>query len=154
MEPNDKWDTERSNAGRSLLKRFPLVAYFGLAYAIAWLFWLPLAASSHNWLPVRLPATVFYNLAALGPLCAAVIVSEIDSQGDESDPLLRRLGFASGVVCPLEHAGAPIGAIGVYALAPRCFTHAEVAFCETISHVAAGAIARLKSDCESERPVK
>ena len=78
MEPNDKWDTERSNAGRSLLKRFPLVAYFGLAYAIAWLFWLPLAASSHNWLPVRLPATVFYNLAALGPLCAAVIVSGIE----------------------------------------------------------------------------
>jgi len=59
----------------SLLKRYPIIAYFVLAYGIAWVFWLPLAASSHNLLPVRLPAAVFYNLAALGPLLAAIIVS-------------------------------------------------------------------------------
>ena len=54
------------------------MAYFVLAYAIAWLFWLPLAASSRGLIPVRLPATVFYSLAALGPLLAAVIMSGVE----------------------------------------------------------------------------
>ena len=58
-----------------LLKRYPLVAYFVLAYAISWASWLPLAASEHNLIPVQLPAVVFYNLAALGPVLAAIIVS-------------------------------------------------------------------------------
>jgi membrane protease YdiL (CAAX protease family) len=61
-----------------LLKRYPLVTYFVLAYGISWAFWLPLAASSHTLIPVRLPAVVFYNLAAVGPVLAAIIVSGIE----------------------------------------------------------------------------
>lgn len=58
-----------------LLRQYSLVTYFVLAYAISWAFWLPLAASSHDLIPIDLPAVVFYNLAALGPVLAAIIVS-------------------------------------------------------------------------------
>jgi membrane protease YdiL (CAAX protease family) len=61
-----------------LLKRYSLVTYFILAYAISWAFWMPLAASSHDLIPIDLPAVVFYNLAALGPVLAAIIVSGIE----------------------------------------------------------------------------
>jgi uncharacterized protein len=61
-----------------LLKRHPIVTYFVLAYAISWTFWLPLAASSRDLIPFNLPAVIFYNLAALGPVLAAIIVSGIE----------------------------------------------------------------------------
>jgi membrane protease YdiL (CAAX protease family) len=64
-----------------------LITYFVLAYAISWAFWLPLAASEHGLLPVELPAVVFYSLAALGPILAAVITSNI--QGGR--PAIRAL---------------------------------------------------------------
>lgn len=47
-----------------------------LAYAISWLFWIPLVASSRNLIPFRLPATVFYNLAGLGPCLSAFILTK------------------------------------------------------------------------------
>jgi uncharacterized protein len=75
----------------SLLKRYPLVAYFVLAYAISWGFWLPLAASSHNLIPIDLPAVVFYNLAALGPVLAAVIISGIEGGKPAIRALLGKL---------------------------------------------------------------
>jgi membrane protease YdiL (CAAX protease family) len=74
-----------------LLKRYPLVAYFVLAYAISWAFWMPLAASSHDLIPVRLPAVVFYNLAALGPVLAAIIVSGIEGGRPAVRALLEKV---------------------------------------------------------------
>jgi membrane protease YdiL (CAAX protease family) len=74
-------------AKSGLLKRYPLVTYFVLAYAISWAFWLPLAASSHDLIPIYLPAVVFYTLAALGPVLAAVIVSGIEG----GKPAIRAL---------------------------------------------------------------
>ena len=62
-------------------QQHPLAIYFILAYAISWAFWLPLAASSHGLLPVRLPAVVFYSAAALGPLLAACIASALEDDG-------------------------------------------------------------------------
>jgi membrane protease YdiL (CAAX protease family) len=79
------------NAKRSLLRRYPVVAYFLLAYAISWVFWLPLAASSHGWLPVHLPATVFYSLAGLGPVCAALVVSHAEGGRTAVRALLGKL---------------------------------------------------------------
>jgi membrane protease YdiL (CAAX protease family) len=73
------------------MRRHPLVTYFVLAYAISWAFWLPLAASSHGLIPVRLPAVVFYNLAALGPLLAAIIVSGIEGGKPAIRALLGKL---------------------------------------------------------------
>ena len=69
------------------LGRYPLVTYFVLAYAISWAFWLPLVASSRGLIPVQLPAVVFYSLAALGPVLAAVITSGIE----EGKPAIRAL---------------------------------------------------------------
>ena len=69
------------------LGRYPLVTYFVLAYAISWAFWLPLAASSRGLIPVQLPAMVFYSLAALGPVLAAVIASGIEG----GKPAIRAL---------------------------------------------------------------
>jgi membrane protease YdiL (CAAX protease family) len=70
-----------------MIKRYLTVAYFVLAYAFSWAFWLPLAACSHDLIPVRLPAPVFYNLAALGPVLAAIIVSGIEG----GSPAIRAL---------------------------------------------------------------
>jgi membrane protease YdiL (CAAX protease family) len=67
VEPRPSWP-----------KQHPLATYFILAYAISWAFWLPLAASSHGLIPVRLPGTVFYSLAALGPLLAALLASGLE----------------------------------------------------------------------------
>jgi hypothetical protein len=68
-----------------------LATYFVLAYAISWAFWLPLAASSHGLIPVRLPAVVFYSLAALGPLLAALIASSLEGGQPATRALLARL---------------------------------------------------------------
>ena len=56
------------------LRRFPLTAYFAIAYGVTWALLLPLALSVRGLLPVRLPAE-WHALGALGPLVAALVVT-------------------------------------------------------------------------------
>jgi membrane protease YdiL (CAAX protease family) len=74
-----------------MLERHPVLAYFVLAFGIAWAFWLPLAASSQDLIPARLPAIVFYNLAGLGPLLAALILSAAEGGRSAVRALLGKL---------------------------------------------------------------
>lgn len=58
----------------SLLRRYPLVAYFAIAYAVTWALLLPLALSARGLLSVRLPPA-WHALGAVGPLSAAFLVT-------------------------------------------------------------------------------
>src|SRR4051795_6393456 len=56
-----------------------LLIFFVLAYAIAWLFFVPLALSTTGigWLPLALPLPLMVVLGTLGPSIAAVVTLRI-----------------------------------------------------------------------------
>jgi len=63
---------------RRLIKRYPLLAFFVLAYAGAWIAVLPLllARNGFGFLPFTLPVEVFLILGAFtGPMLAAIVVT-------------------------------------------------------------------------------
>ena len=51
-----------------------LLAYFALAYLISWLFWVPLALSTHDLLPFKLPFVLFM-VGISGPILSAIILT-------------------------------------------------------------------------------
>ncbi len=65
----------------ALLKRYRLVAFFVLAYAISWAIELPLAASKQGLISFPMPFALHY-LAAFGPLLSALVVTGL-TQGRE-----------------------------------------------------------------------
>lgn len=72
--------------------RYPLIAYFALAYGISWVLWAPL------WLPAfgvdGLPTIPFHHaLGALGPIGAAFLVSTAETGASGPMDLLRRMGL-------------------------------------------------------------
>jgi membrane protease YdiL (CAAX protease family) len=98
----------------NLFTRNPLLTYFGLAYAISWAFWLPLAASEQGLLSVKLSGAVFSRLAALGPVAAALLVSHIEGGRRAVHGLLRGLlGWRVGIHWYLAAALAYPALIGV-----------------------------------------
>jgi membrane protease YdiL (CAAX protease family) len=59
---------------RNMLARYPLISYFTLAYAGAWLIWLPLllAQNGYSRVPLRLPLALFAAMGSFtGPTLAA-----------------------------------------------------------------------------------
>lgn len=85
----------------SLLARHPLVSYFTLAYAIAWLLWLPLVLSKGGGiglLPFTTDSTVdgvitfsIIVIGALGPAFAAVIMTGVTEGRAGVGLLFRRI---------------------------------------------------------------
>ena len=70
----------------SLVKRYPLVFYFTLAFLFTWAYWLPRAAADRGLLDIQVPGFVML-IAGYGPALAAIIVAGL-AQGREG---LRRL---------------------------------------------------------------
>src|SRR5947209_11465930 len=84
----------------SWLLRRPLVAYFVLAYALAWLLWLPFVLSQGGGIgviPLVTPADasglayLLVLVGALGPALAAIIMSALSQGWTGVKSLLRRL---------------------------------------------------------------
>src|SRR3972149_4560297 len=72
------------------MKRYPLPAYFILAYAVTWVVAIPLGLSARGVLPVRLPLALHY-LTAYGPMLAAIIVTWVTGGSAGSRDLLSRI---------------------------------------------------------------
>ena len=75
----------------SLLKKYPLIVFFGLAYAFSWLIWMPL------WLPYfgisALPAIPYqHSFGALGPMLAAFTVTLLLRGNRGLRQLMKRMG--------------------------------------------------------------
>lgn len=73
-----------------MIRRYPLAAFFALAYGISWLAWAPL------WLPAlgvdSLPRVPYHHaLGALGPIAAAFLVSGVETGRAGIGDLLRRM---------------------------------------------------------------
>ncbi len=73
-----------------MIRRYPLAAFFALAYGISWLIWAPL------WLPAfgvaGLPKLPYHHaLGALGPIAAAFLVSAAETGLPGTRDLLRRM---------------------------------------------------------------
>lgn len=80
-----------SVAPQSWVHRHPLAAFLGLAFGIAWLFYLiPNALASYGLFPFRMPALVAI-LGGYGPTFAALIVTGIISGKAGIRDLLNRL---------------------------------------------------------------
>src|SRR5437667_6473502 len=84
----------------SWLLRRPLVAYFVLAYALAWLLWLPFVLSQGGGIgviPLATPADasglayLLVLVGALGPALAGIIMSALSQGWTGVQSLLRRL---------------------------------------------------------------
>jgi uncharacterized protein len=67
-----------------------LLTYFVLAYLVSWFLWLPLVASSQNWISAETPFLLFY-LGAIGPALAAIVLAWLDGGAEGIWSLLRNL---------------------------------------------------------------
>ena len=84
-----------SSSLRRLIKRHPLVAFFVLAFAGAWIVFVPLllARNGLGLLPFSLPVGPFQTIGAFaGPTLAAFIVTAATSGAAGLRQLLRRIG--------------------------------------------------------------
>ncbi len=73
-----------------ILRRFPLFSYFFLAYLLAWLFWIPVMASSRGWIPLRIPLWVYW-FAGPSAITAGILMTAVDQGRAGLKDLLRRI---------------------------------------------------------------
>ncbi len=72
------------------LKRYPLVTFFVLAYAISWAIWTPLIAAAQGWL-ARPAWPYLHLLGGIGPMLAALIVTWMTTGKAGVGELWRRM---------------------------------------------------------------
>jgi membrane protease YdiL (CAAX protease family) len=75
-----------SHSTSVLAKRYPIIAFFFLAFGISWFFWIPIALSSQGILPFQIPFFLFV-LAGYGPSLSGIIMAGIK----EGKPGIREL---------------------------------------------------------------
>lgn len=98
----------------ALAKRRPLVIFFVLSYAISWLIWLPQLASVQGFLD-RPVSPYFHLYGEVGPMLAAMIVTEITAGGSGLRELTRRMfRWRVGIAW---HLIAWFGPVALFALA-------------------------------------
>jgi uncharacterized protein len=115
---------------RSAVLRHPLLAYFGLAWGISWLAWLPRIASVQGWWARDVPEWWHYAGAA-GPITAAVIVAALvggrrglAALANQYHPAGMRAGWVAFVVVSLG------GLFALGAIAERLVEGAWPAYAE------------------------
>ncbi|MBN2472835.1 MAG: CPBP family intramembrane metalloprotease [Anaerolineae bacterium] len=62
--------THQENGLRRIIRQYPLVAFFGLTYALSWLLWLPMLLAGQS-------SAVWLHLGTFGPTLAALLVSGV-----------------------------------------------------------------------------
>ena len=92
----------------SWIKKNALLVYFVLAFAISWVFMIPVALSAQGLLEQPIPYTLYY-LAPMGPMISAIIISAVTEGREGLRHQLRgltkwRVGFkyaAFSVLAPV-----------------------------------------------------
>jgi membrane protease YdiL (CAAX protease family) len=74
-----------------MLKRYPLLSFYVLCFALTWSVWLPAAAGTYGLLPFRVPIAIDGAAYFLGPPLAAGIVLYADQGSAGIRALLGRL---------------------------------------------------------------
>jgi membrane protease YdiL (CAAX protease family) len=106
--------------GGGIIARYPLAAFYVLAYVISWLIWSPGVAAGLGLLELDLSGSLLTALGALGPALAALIVSALTGGAQSVADLIRRtfrwrVKFQWILIAVL----GPLATIGVGALVVR-----------------------------------
>jgi membrane protease YdiL (CAAX protease family) len=105
---------------RTFTRRHPLIAFFALAFVIAWAILIPSVLASYGL--ISLPAaTLLLLIMGYGPTIAAILVSGAVGGRAEIRALLKRLliwrvGWGWWAITLFLNGGIILGALGVYAL--------------------------------------
>jgi PAS domain S-box-containing protein len=75
-----------------------------------------------------------------------VVCEDLKSDASISDPQLVELGLSAAVAVPLQLHGDTLGVLAVFSLEARTFSVQEILFAETIAHLLATTIARVKAE--------
>ena len=80
-----------------LLRRYPVAAFYILAFTISWLGWIPQAAYSHGLFPIQSP--FFLLLGIVGPALAAVFMAYVlGGKGELRQLFAQLLRWRVGIV--------------------------------------------------------
>ncbi|MBN2146257.1 MAG: CPBP family intramembrane metalloprotease [Anaerolineales bacterium] len=74
----------------NLIKRYPLVAFFTLAFLFSWAIYIPLVFVRQGWTTAQIPYSIHY-LASSGPALAGVLVTAITAGKAGLSGLWRRI---------------------------------------------------------------
>jgi membrane protease YdiL (CAAX protease family) len=96
MSPRQLWPLNRE-----------LSWYFGLAYVVSWLIWLPRIATVQHWWGVGVPEWWHY-LGAAGPITAAILVSLVSGGRAEAAALMSRYSLRRAPVPWIAFAVASV----------------------------------------------
>jgi membrane protease YdiL (CAAX protease family) len=106
--------------GRGIIARYPLAAFYVLAYVISWLIWSPGVAAALGLLDLQPSGSLLTALGTVGPALAALIVAAVTGGAEGVVDLFRRtvrwrVKFQWILIAVL----GPLAAIGVGALVVR-----------------------------------